>query len=79
MASDIWLFHLEDKTSRRVMVSVIRAAASEPEAAELIREMLERWDDAASSFVTLLRCWSRPTEARTICGSFSRHPWRCEK
>jgi AcrR family transcriptional regulator len=31
---------LEDKTSRRVMVSVIRAAASEPEAAELIREML---------------------------------------
>ncbi len=31
---------LEDEDSRRVMVSVIRAAASEPEAAELIRGVL---------------------------------------
>ncbi len=39
-AAELIVSVLEDKTSRRVMISLIRAAASEPEAAELIREML---------------------------------------
>ena len=39
-AAELIVSALEDKTSRRVMISLIRAAASEPEAAELIRELL---------------------------------------
>lgn len=41
-AADLLLTVLEDPTSRRALVALLRAAVTEPEAAELIRDLLTR-------------------------------------